>query len=234
MKNRNWFWGSFFLLSAVFVIASQLGTFGQIGFISILGTVLLTALVIRSLIRLNFFGIFLPLALLYIIYWQPFKLIEISSQLLILSAVLASIGFSMIFRSHPRKIRCIHDRMEHFNQTSENIDDNNPFAKVSFGSSSKYLHADCLKSGQFIVSCGALEVFFDQAQISPEGAEIFLDCNLGEIKLYVSKHWRVRDNLHASIGSVANDIRFAQPDENAPLLTLAGNVQMGSVEIHYV
>ena len=36
MKNRNWFWGFFFLLSAVFVIASQIGSFGQIGFISIL------------------------------------------------------------------------------------------------------------------------------------------------------------------------------------------------------
>lgn len=236
MKNKNWFWGLFFLLSAVFVIASQTGSFGQIGFLSILATVLLAAIIIRSLADLNFYGVFIPLGLLYLIYWQPLALIYISPWLLLLAAVLAGIGFSFFFHKHPHKAvcSCSHDEIEHFNQTSENIDDNNPYAKVTFGSSSKYLHADCLKSGQFIASFGALEVFFDQAQLSPEGAEIFLDCSFGSIKLYVPKHWRVLDNLHASLGGVDNDTRLSQPNENSPRLTLTGSVQLGGIEIQYI
>ncbi len=248
MKNRNWFWGFFFLLAAVFVIASQTGSFGQIGLLSILATVLLAALGIRSAIDRNFFGLFIPLALLYMIYQQPLHLVQISVWLLLLASVLASIGFSIIFHSHhhchPHGDVCFsrgsddwhgaHDGSEHFNQTTESIDDNNPGAKVTFGASSKYLHADCMKSGQFFVSFGALELFFDQAQLSPEGAELFLDCSFGAIKLYIPKHWRVIDYVRTGLGSVENDICLAHPDENAPQLTLTGNVQLGSLEIHYI
>ncbi|MDF2632563.1 MAG: hypothetical protein K0Q85_1159 [Caproiciproducens sp.] len=234
MKNRNWFWGFFFLLSAIFVIASQTGSFGQIGLMSLLATVLLAALAIHSAVNRNFFGIFLPLAFLYMIYWQPLKLIEISFWLLILAAVLTSIGFSILFRSHPPKMMDWHGGMQHSNQTSENIDDNNPYTKVSFGSSSKYLHSDSLKSGQFIASFGALEVFFDQAQLSPEGAEIFIDCSFSGVELYVPKHWQVLDNMHASLGAVNNDVRLAHPQENAPKLIITGNVQFGAVDIKYI
>jgi len=234
MKSRNLFWGFFFLVSAVFVIASQTGSFGQIGIMSILATVLLVAIAINSVIERNFFGLFLPLAFLYIIYRQPLHLVEISLWLLLLAAVLASIGFGILFSSHPYKMMYPHYGKEHFDQTSETIDDNNPYAKVNFGSSCKYLHANCMEGGQFIASFGALEVFFDQSQLSPNGTEVFLDCSLSSIKIYVPKHWLVIDNLHNSLGSVENDIRLAKPEENSPRLTLSGNVSMGSVEIHYI
>lgn len=249
MKNRNWFWGLFFLLAAIFVIASQIGSFGQIGVLSIAATVLLAALCIHSAIERNFFGIFIPLALLYMIYQQPLHLIQISIWLLLFASILASIGLSIIFHSHthhchshndtffsrgPDDWHSLHDGTECFNQTTENINDNNPCAKVSFGSSSKYLHADCLKSGQFSVSFGELAVFFDHAQLSPDGAEIFLDCSFGELKLFVPKNWLVIDNVRTGLGSVENDERMSRPDENAPRLTLTGNVQLGDIAIHYI
>jgi len=234
MKNRNWFWGIFFLVSAVFVIASQIGSFGQIGLMSILATILLVALVIHSAVNINFFGIFISMAFLYLIYQQPFGFAVISPWLLGLAAILTSIGFSIIFRVHPHKKQYCHGGAEYLNQTTENIDDNNPYAKVSFGSSSKYLHADCLKSGQFLSSFGTLEVFFEQSQMSPDGAEIFLDCSFGEISLFIPKHWRVIQNMHVSLGDVEDDVHSAQPDANSPRLTITGNVQFGSVEIHYI
>ncbi|HAN20874.1 MAG: hypothetical protein A2Y15_04670 [Clostridiales bacterium GWF2_36_10] len=234
MKNKNWFWGFFFLLAAVFVVASQTDSFGEIGFLSIIATILLVSLFIHSLIKLNFFGVFLPLAFLYMIYWQPLDLIEISNWVLILTSILISISFSILFNVHPKKVEHWHCGNKNFNQTTENIDDNNPQTKVSFGASSKYLHADCLKSGQFTVSFGALEVFFDQAQLSPDGAEIFLDCSFGSITLYVPKHWKVKESINASLGGVENNMRHSQPTENAPVLTLKGNVRLGGIEIKYI
>ncbi|MEQ8199585.1 MAG: hypothetical protein ABRQ27_16550 [Clostridiaceae bacterium] len=234
MKSRNWFWGFFFLLSAIFVIASQTGAFGQVGLLSILATVLLVAIFIQSSIKLNYFGTFVPLAFLYMIYREPLDLVYISPWLLVFAAVLAGTGFSILFGRHSRNKIYSHGCKDRFKQTSGSIDDNNPIVKVSFGESSKYLHGDSLKSGQFIVSFGSLKVFFDQAQLSPEGAEIFIDCSLGEIKLYIPRHWQVIDNVHTSLGEVVNESRFVKPDENSPRLIINGNVMLGSAEIHYI
>lgn len=234
MRNRNWFLGIIFVLAAIFVIAGQTNIFWNFGIITIVASALLVAIMVQSIVRLNFFGIFMPLAFLYVIYEQPLNLISISIWQLIVAAVFISIGLTIIFKKRPRKSYYRHEDDRYFTQTSESIDDNNPYTKISFGSSSKYLHTDCLKSGQFFVSFGALEVYFDQAQLSPQGAEIFVDCSFGSISLYVPKSWRVIDKLNVSLGGVENNTHFATRDENAPTLTLTGNVHLGGIEIKYI
>lgn len=240
MRNRSWLWGAFFLLSAVFVIGSQTGAFGQIGILSIVATVLLCAIFINSLIDIEFFGMFMSIALLYLIYTEPLNLIPISPWVLIFAGILTSIGFSIIFKGRTFKYRhkkCYSHgeyKCENFSQTTENVDGDNPFLRVSFGSASKYLHADSLKSGNFSASFGTLEVFFDQVQLSPEGAEIFVDCSFGEIKLFIPKAWDVTESVHVGLGSVKNKNRMSRPEENSPKLNIVGNVQFGDVEINYI
>ncbi|MHB1485725.1 MAG: LiaF transmembrane domain-containing protein [Saccharofermentanales bacterium] len=235
MKNKNIFWGFLFLLSAVLIIAGQTGAFGTIALMSIISGVLLLALMVYSLFSLNFFGVFLPLAFLYMIFWSPLELPEISPWLLVLAAVLTSIGFSIIFHKKPKADTCCKDiGSQSFNDTTETIDDNHPYAKVNFGSSSKYLHSNNLEKGQFIASFGSLEVFFDKAQLSPEGAEIFLDCSFGAIKLYIPRNWKVIEKMQVNLGGVNYN---NQPDvltEDSPRLTLTGNVQLGGIEIQYI
>lgn len=233
MKHNNWFWGVFFVLAAVFVIASQVPSFTKIGVWTIVATVLLAAVFIQSLIHLNFFGTFLSVALAYILYQIPLDLYFIAPWFLILAAVLLSIGFHIIFRKQAKYQYNAKNNKEN-TQSIEEIDDNNPYAKVSFGACSKYIHADSLKSGQFYTSFGALEVFFDQTQLDPTGAELYVDCSFGEIKLYFPRNWHVIDSINASLGSVKNESRLNNPSENAPILKVKGNVSFGSVEIHYV
>lgn len=236
MKNKNWFWGIFFILSAVAVIALQIGSFGEIGIWSLLVGVLLIALLIHSLFKLNYFGIFLPVAFLYMVFWQPLGFVHISPWMLILSGVFVSTGFSILFhRRHDYKHDWYNDKEFGAKnaEATETIDDNHPYAKVQFGSSSKYLHSNNLQSGKFIASFGELEVFFDQVQLNSEGAEIFLDCSFASIKLNIPRQWRVIDNLHVSLAEVNNNKRTA-PAEDAPRITLSGNVQFGGVEIQYI
>lgn len=234
MKHNNWFWGIFFVLAAVFVVASQVATsFVQIGFWSILAAVALAAMFIQSLIKLNYFGVFLPLALAYWIFQVPLDLIIISPWLLILAAVLLSSGFHIIFQKHTKhQYVSRHGKDEY--HTVEEIDDNNPYIKVSLGASSKYLHANSLKSGQFYCNLGTLEVYFDQVQLDPNGAEIYVNCSLGEIELYFPKTWRVIDRLNSSLGGVKNETRFNNPGEDAPQVILTGNVSLGALEVHYI
>ncbi len=234
MKSKNIFWGLFFLLSAVFIIASQTVSFASVGIMSILATIFLAAVIISSLVQLEFFGVFVPFAFLYMIYDEPLKLKIISPWLLLASAVMISIGFSLIFRKRHKRFVYPHWSADSCSHTGENLDDNNPHAKVSLGSSSKYLHADCLQSGQFAASLGELELYFDQVQLSPGGAEVFLDCNLASIKLYIPRGWNIINKISASLGEVKENNRREKPTENAPLLTLAGNVKLGSIEIMYI
>lgn len=237
MKNRNWFWGLFFLLAAVFVLASQMGAFGRIGALSIVATFLAAALCIHSAVRKNFFGLFLSLALIYLIYQKPLHLYSLSFWLLLLVAVLASIGCGILFGGHRWHNACgWHGGRNHksFGASKESLDDNNPSAQVSFQSSSKYLHSDALKSGWFSASFGELDVFFDQARLGPEGAEIHVECSFGSIKLFLPKEWDVTDHVETSFGSVENDVRSFRPAADAPKLTLTGEVAFGSLEIHYI
>lgn len=235
MKSRNLFWGLFFVAAAVFVVASQTGSFVQIGILSILATVLIVAIMIQSAVHRNFFGVLLPVPFLYLIYQQPLTLPQISFWLLMLAAVLAGTGLSIIFHTHP------HHHWVHgcgaggrFHTVTENDDDNNPSAKVAFGGSSRYLHGDCIQTGQFEVSFGSLEVFFDQAQLSPTGAEVSVEVSFGSLELYIPKTWRVIEKVRVSLGSVENDVHLSHPEADAPQLTITGDASFGSVQIHYI
>lgn len=237
MKHRNWFWGLLLLFIAVFLIAMQFDAFGEIGTVTILATALLCAIIIHSLFNLNYFGIFAPLAFLYMIYWEPLDLVRISPWLLILVAILLSISFSIIFphrRKHNHHILCHTNFKQDSIGSSENLDGNNPCVKSSFSSNSKYLHSDSLKNGEFAASFGELSVYFDQATLSPEGAEVFLDCSFGSLVLYIPKTWKVIDKLQATLGNIENKNRFAATAENAPTLTLKGGVRFGEIEINYI
>lgn len=239
MKSRNIFWGLFLVMSAALIIASQLTTFGTISTVSILATVFLAAIIISSLVRMEFFGIFVPMAFMYMIYDAPLDLPFIRPVILVASGVLVSIGCSLLFRRRHKKTICAGSCGNgsgnyNYTKTNESIDDNNPFVKVSMGASSKYLHADALQGGQFSVSLGELEVYFDQVRLNPAGAQVYVDCNLGSLKLYIPRHWNVVDKIGATLGEVKNDRRQAQPVLTEPPLTITGNVKLGSLEITYI
>lgn len=234
MKNRNWFWGVFFLLSAIFVIFSQVWVFHGISVTSILASVFLAALAISSLLRLEYFGTFIPLSLLYIIYSKPLKLFYISPWLLISSAILISISFSLLFPKRHKKTVHFYNSAKKINQFRENIDNNNPYVKVSLNSASKYVHSDDLQGGQFISYLGVLDVYFDQVKISSEGAKLFIDCNLGSINLYIPRDWRLDEELHSYLGEVSYHNDPTNFSGNAPRVILTGKVVLGDVKIFYI
>jgi len=116
----------------------------------------------------------------------------------------------------------------------ESGSDNNPRISVSFGGGSRYLHADSLETVDIDCSFGGIEVYFDHVTLSPNGAEAFLNCKFGAIELYVPAHWKIIDNMSASLGGVDINNRRNNNDENAPVLKVSGNVSFGGVEVHRI
>jgi len=113
----------------------------------------------------------------------------------------------------------------------ENDDENNPYISVKFGGIDRYLHSDNLETLELNCSFGGMDIYMDQVTLSPNGATAYIDCNFGGIDIYVPAHWRVIDQLRASIGASDVDERLQTADPNAPTLTLKGNVSFGGVDV---
>lgn len=247
MKRRNWFWGIFFILATVVLIASQVTPFTTIGFWSLLGAIILIAVIIQSAIYRVWAGIFIPVALLYLIFQAPLGWVYLSPWILIIAAIFLSIAFHLLLRSKPRWEKYAQEKWQnahgewkgHAHEysdgmgVSENQDDNHPEIKVSFGNVTRYLRSTCLEYGRFSTSFGAIEAYFDQATLSPEGAELFVESSFGAIKLFVPRTWNVVNRVHSGMGGVTFK-GVPALDANPPCLTLTGNVSMGGVEVYYV
>jgi len=230
-KARNIFWGIFFIAATIFLIASQLGSFIEIGFWSLFATVILVAIIIQSAIYRAWWGIFISAALVYLIYQAPLALPYISPWILIIGSIFLSIGFHFLFK--PKNKYAEYANMHINNQSTGTDDDNNPIINVNFGNTVRYLRSDCLKSGTFTAHFGNLEVYFDQARLDPEGAEIYVDCNFGAIKLFVPRTWLVIDKVHSGMGGVSTK-NHPQLEANPPTLTITGSINMGGLEIMYI
>lgn len=250
MKNKvrfsNWIWGTFMLLAATFVLSNQFGGFVEIGVGSIIASVLAVAFAVQCIAHLSFAPLPIPLAVLYIVFQEPLGFRYLHHWTLLLASVLATIGLFILLPKKQFRIEGTwggyHDQRHrsrggiHQPQMTptDGGSDNNPSVSVNFGAVSRYLHADCLETAQLYCNFGALEVFFDQSQLSPNGAEAALTCSFGAITIFVPKHWRVIDRINCTLGGVDLDNRFAAPEENAPQLTLTGSVSLGGIEVRFV
>jgi len=240
MRNRssNLVWGVFLLLAAAFVLINQFDGFAGIGAGSIIIVVLALVFFVQCIANLNFALLPIPLAVLYYVFQGPCDLPYIKLRTLIIATVLASVGLSILlprrfkYRSYGNNSRPgdQHPQM----RTEDGSNDNNPVVSVNFGGISRRLHANSLETAQLHCNFGALEVFFDQAGISPNGAEAALDCSFGAIKLIIPKNWRILDKINCTLGGVDIENRYAPPEENAPLLTLTGSVSMGGIEVRFI
>jgi len=113
----------------------------------------------------------------------------------------------------------------------EGDDANNPYINVSFGYASRYLYADCLESAELICSFGGMEVYFDNVTLSPNGADVNVNCSFGSIEIYVPSNWRVEDEINSSLANAEVNRRLINNDEDAPTIRVTGSVSLGNLEI---
>lgn len=239
-RVRTVFWGIFFLLAAVFLLASQLGYIATgITFWKLILSVFLLAILIEGILNLEFFSILVPIAGIACLFDKQLGLQAITPWPLLGAAVFASIGLSIIISGKGKRWRQKHaywhsGNVAHtqYEETVENLDDNKVFSKVAFGGSIKYLHAQCLERAEFDCSFGSLKVYFDQAKLSPNGADVRVSCSFGYVTLYVPRSWTVMDDINTSLGTVKN--RENRPENAEHVLRIRGGVSFGGVDIVYI
>jgi predicted membrane protein len=247
MKISKWFWGAFFICAAAAVILHALGHFADISIWSIIFTAVLIPIIISSLLHRFFAGILFPLAIIAILFSAPLGFEALSPWAILAAALFLSIALTIMFKKKKTfsvPFRSSHNFGENYHtytagynttheETVEHIESNDVNCSVSFGSSIKYLHCDALRKADISCSFGAIQVFFDDTQLHPDGAVINVSCSFGSIEMYVPKSWNIKNEATAVFGAAEIKNPYTHTDDGPPV-TLKGGVSFGSVEVIHV
>ena len=253
-RNRNWMWGILMLLIAAFIVSNQLGWLPPLSFWSIVAAVLAVVLLVSCITHKTVTTLPFVLALVYIVLRNQDSVPHVATWALLLAAGLVSAGIGLLLPQKPPKGKfvigsffgCDEDDWADWDDEEKATRrkkaraavgdiDNNPSISVNFGGLNRYLHADSLETVHLTCNFGGMEIFFDQAQLAPNGATVYLDCKFGGIDLFVPRHWHVNEQISCTLGGVdVTPTRRAAPPEDAPQLTIVGNVMFGGVDIHYI
>lgn len=240
MKRNNVFWGIVFVVMAVLVIVGQLGVIEGLSFWKIALSVFFGAAFINGLVKFDIYQIFFSIAFLYVIWDEVLGFPYISSWTVLVAALFASIGFSMIFGNRKKKKyyekinngSCENNHNKYENDQVEYDYGEEIKCSVKFASTVKYANSDNLRSVDISAAFGAASVYFSDAKVPLGEVIVSIDASFAGIELYVPKDWHVTNNMQANIGGVSEKNRSS--GSNTVNLVLVGSVNFSGVEIHYV
>lgn len=240
----NLFWPTLIIGGGVMLLLKAFGIGEEFDAYRILGSLLLFALAIGSLVRFNFFMFLVPLSLVVYLWRTQLGIADLNMKWLLAATVLISIGLSLIFR---RKSGYHWQNRHHGDWAkgdwakgdwskgdwakSEEILNENEFVNIesNFGEYTKYIHANNLKKVRISSSFSSTKVYFDPCQISPEGLEIDLSVNFSGVILMIPKTWRISSQASVFAGTITDMTSRSTTAENTVRLT--GSVNFAEVKV---
>ncbi len=235
MKFNKIFWGIGFILLAVALLLNALGiiapftsAIGEVSFIAILGGLLLLSYVIERLIKGKFGEIFLPLALIFMIFEKNIAILcgrddsnIINNWLLLGCACLLQTGFVILF---PPK------RREH--KSHKKVSGKHHWRSSSLSSNVKYIDAEFFSEEYIENSLGSCVIKFENADKYTGGGVLTVENSLGSMVIEMPSSWRFIYDIDNSLGSVEADVDGGNPD--GPIIKIEGENSLGALSIEYV
>lgn len=232
MRERNIFWGILFVLGAIGLVIGKMGFLSDINPFSLGFSVILGAIIIDSLFRLNYAGILFPIAFLCIIYDKQLGITALTPWTVLIAALFGSIGLSMIF---PKKNKLFEKKLSWSFEEGENInieDEGNIKISAAFSGGTKFINTDKFVSANISCKYSGLEVYFDNAVMAENTAVIRLDVAFSGLELYIPKNWNVENRTNVFLGGVENKKYGDKVYTNTLILT--GDIKISGVEVHYI
>jgi len=249
-NNKKVFWGVLLIALAVFIILNQLGIINiVVGTMHMVLGIIFFVLFVKSLSVLNFPGIFITLAVLWMLFDEYIIDYDVSELLVAVAAILLAVGFSLLFPKAGKKsmenffgFHCIKDdewadyedknKTGKYQKVKNEERDGYVYCSNKMGGAAKYINCQNLKYASINNSFGELQVYFDNAIIDGESAEINVDASFGELQLYLPAEWVVINQIDSFAASVNEHSRNKIAGEKRVILT--GSVSFGEVKIIYV
>ena len=236
MENKkSTFWGIFLLVAAAFIIAGNLGVFGDISVWTVGFSVVLAAWFITSLFKLSFGGMLFSLAFAAMLFDETLGIEAITPWPVLCAALLGTIGLNMIFRKK-KKDKFFGVKMGHGINgqivDEQFVDDEMFKCESAFGSSVKYVSSCALRHAKLESSFGSLTVYFDEAKLGNDPVNIYVENSFGKMVLYVPKEWNTDVNVDRAFGSFNENGRPTREDSKK--VYIQGESNFGQLEINYI
>ena len=238
-KRENVFWGLALIAFAILWIVIKLGVlpgaeFEQIGF-----TLLWTAWLIKGVVQKKAFPIFMSIAFLCIVWQHELHIESIIPWPVIGSAILLSIGFSLLFGNKDKKkwekeqYKNHHYREENGfgNFESSHVDGENIKHVTKFSGAEKYIDSNNLKSVEIINKFGGSEIYMDKAIPAGNVVYVRIECLCGGVEIYIPKNWQLEKHVSVTMGAVEENGSYSDGAVNDVTMILSGTVKLGGVEI---
>ncbi|APU72303.1 LiaF transmembrane domain-containing protein [Companilactobacillus crustorum] len=249
MRNRNGiFWGLFLLLSAAILVVSQMHLITYtFSFWTIIATIFLVAVLIKSLVYFSIAGSVFSLAFLAILFAKPLGITALVPWTVLGAALLISIGLSMIFRPLLVKHRPWMRRSYYKKQWNgggrvsfdrkvdpdvETVAESDINVYVKMGSNIRYVKSDDFKRADIDVTMGDAKVYFDNVNVL-DSAVINVNASLSGVELYVPKNWNIIKEMNSNLGGVT-EVGVADVTADSPNVTVRGLVSLSGLKISYV
>lgn len=243
MKNNdNIFWGSIFIIAALLLLLGQLEIFNGINIFKFAIGIFFLVLSIYGFMKQNYFLGLFSLAFFAITFKSTLHINFVSNTYMLISALLASIGLTMIF---PKK------KVSYNSEEKKTVDfDDNDFKKSSFShkvdedpnddvksftnfcATTKHVTSQSFNSADITCSFGGAEIFFDKAIVRDNHGVINLNVSFGGVTLIVPNDWQINNNLKAVAGGI--DFEGSTSNIHTAVIDLYGDVKFGGVTVKYV
>ncbi len=237
MDKDRVFWGICFVLGAVLLITNQFWGFWDFSIIKTLIIIVSIVIIIKSLPSMNFWGILLPLAMIYtMLDFDFFSLWRIEKKAVWGAAILASIGLELLLKEQKRNMKI--DRgfgnyeTNKSTASTSNIAGEKIYIKNAFGHSTKYVSSDNFLIASIDNSFGSLAVYFDNAIIQQGMADIRIDNAFGTTNIYIPKNWKIVNSVTVSFGVFREHGKNQLTDY--PTINISGSSAFGTVNVYYI
>lgn len=104
--------------------------------------------------------------------------------------------------------------------------------EATFTDRTRYVRSENFTDGSVECNFASLRVYFDQAKFNPNGSHLNIDCNFGQIVLYIPHTVNVINNVTTTLGGISDSTHHMP--QSGPTLTLNGDVSFGNLKIYYI
>lgn len=240
MKNFNRIFGGLcFIAVAALIVLTQMNlitiNFSIAQVILGLLAIMFLGLAIKER---NIGGVFIPIGLVWIGFGEMMGLPSVPIWVVIVTMILLAIGFEIMFpKKHNHKADWekrtdeFHDNK--YQEVGDEEKDGCVFCSNKFGSLAKYITTTNLKKADLRNAFGEMKVYLDQAQVSGNTVEVYVNNSFGEMQLFIPYDWSVRNELTVFAGA-CNEFNNNKNVVGGPEVHLVGNISFGEVQIRYV
>ncbi len=242
-KVHSLYVGGVFLLAAVMIITERMGYLGDISLVTVILSVGLGGIILYSIPRLNFAGILFPAACLCILFDNEWGITALTPWTVLLTALLGSIGLSVIFHKKKNSWWSTSHYHSHWSETVSDSDvqpevinssdGNTVVFSTRFSTGIKYIESDNFKRANLQCDFGGIKVYFDNAIIQGDSADIYLEASFSGIELYLPRNWNVENGMETFLGGI-DEHKGRSHNDFEKTVRLHGNARFSGIEIFYV